>query len=100
MHTSLSEDSYSQTVFHLRERKFFRVGGYSRVVRKEIYLPESLDQNSIYLEIMYPENTNENNIKQNFTNLENTNKNCKEREFSNKENNKEINTNLEFTDQL
>ena len=46
------------------------VGGYSRVVRKEIYLPESLDQNSIYLEIIYPENTNENNIKQNFTNLE------------------------------
>ena len=53
------------------------VGGYSRVVRKEIYLPESLDQNSIYLEIIYPENTNENNTKQNFTNLENTNKNCK-----------------------
>jgi len=45
--------------------------------RKEIYIPESLVQNSIYLEIIYPENTNENNIKQNFTNLENTNKNCK-----------------------
>ena len=54
-----------------------RVGGYSRVVRKEIYLPESLDQNSMYVEIIYPENTNENNTKQNFTNLENTNKNCK-----------------------
>ena len=53
------------------------VGGYSRVVRKEIYLPESLDQNSIYLENIHQENTNENNIKKNFTNLENTDKNGK-----------------------
>ena len=29
-----------------------RVGGYPRVVRKDIYFPESLDQNSINQEII------------------------------------------------